>query len=61
MYRELGNSKVCMVAMRDAIERVVEEGKKPEGWRRSRTVMLPKKRKPTASDLRPNCTHRGVL
>ena len=53
MYKELGKSKVCVKTMRDGFERVMERGGEPEGWRESRTVMLPKSRKPTVSDLRP--------
>ena len=31
----------------------MEIGKAPESWKRSKTVMIPKKKKPKAKDFRP--------
>ena len=53
LYKELTSSGVSMRALREAMEKIVEEGGEPESWKKSRTVMIEKKRKPTAEDLRP--------
>ena len=53
MYKVLGESGECVEAMRRAMEKVLEEGGEPDSWRKSRTVMIEKNKKPTAYQLRP--------
>ena len=53
LYKALERSNVMMSALKEGIKRIVEEGGEPERWRESRTVMLPKKKRPTVADLRP--------
>ena len=51
--RKNQKSRVCVKTMRVGFERVIERRGEPKGWRKSRTVILSKSRKPTVYDLRP--------
>ena len=53
MYKVLEGSEVFVNAMVRGFQRVVETGDMPESWKRSRTVLIPKKSRPTVDQLRP--------
>ena len=53
MFRELRNSRPVVEIVRRAMEDILCGGREPDDWRQSRTVMLPKNRKPTVAELRP--------
>lgn len=53
MYKELIKDESTVEYIGNAMQRVMEEGGEPENWKESRTIMLPKVRKPTVADLRP--------
>jgi len=53
LYKELSKSQKFMSNMVESINRQLEEETIPNDWKKSKTVMLKKKKKPTARDLRP--------
>ena len=53
LYKALAGSEVVIEALERGFGRVLELGEVPEGWKRSRTVMMPKKKRPNVADLRP--------
>ena len=53
MYKEMGRSKVCLKGMTGVYNGVLEDGEIGDGWKRSRTVMVPKVRKPKVEQHRP--------
>ena len=53
LYKALERSEVVVGALKEGIEKIVTEGGEPDEWREYRTVMIPKKKKPTVGDLRP--------
>ena len=52
-YKILVGSEIVEEALERGYGRVLETGEVPESWKGSRTVMIPKKNKPMAADLRP--------
>ena len=52
MYKSLKDNEKLVIRLTEAYNAVLEEGTVPEKWKRSRTVMLPKTRKPTAKEHR---------
>ena len=53
MYKELLKSSISMDALCAGNLRILEGEGAPTSWKCSKTVMIPKKSKPTAIDLRP--------
>ena len=53
LYKELATSNISIRALRVAMEKVINEGGEPTSWKKSRTKMIEKKKKPTVEDLRP--------
>lgn len=53
LYIALLDSDICLEAMTEALNRIIEVGNVPHNWKESTTVMIEKKRKPTVKDLRP--------
>ena len=53
LYKALAGSEVVIESLERGFGRVLELEEVPEGWKRSRTVMIPKKKRPTEADLRP--------
>ena len=53
LCKVFAGSEVVIEALERGFGRVLELGEVPEGWKRSRTVMIPKKKRPTVTDLRP--------
>ena len=53
LYKELAKSAALTKVLVEELGAVLETGRVPEGWRESRTVMLPKTSKPKANELRP--------
>ena len=53
MYKALKNSKEGIVALTRCLKEEMKKREKPEGWKKSRTKLIPKKKKPTAKDFRP--------
>lgn len=53
IYRALGRNEICLNGMVEAYNRVLEEGEVEEEWKMSKTIMLPKEKKPNAKQHRP--------
>ena len=53
LYKVLAESNIVVGALREGTERILMDGGEPESWRESRTVMIPKKKRPSVSELRP--------
>ena len=53
IYKWMVNSEVCTEKIRLVINRVMEEGNVLKGWKTSRTIMVPKTKKPEPRDHRP--------
>ena len=53
LYKEVSSSIFCLGVMTDCLNKAVTEDKKPENRKSSRTILVPKKSKPTEKDLRP--------
>ena len=53
MYKELGKSTVLKEILILKLKEALEVGQIPDSWKESRTVMIPKIKKPKAKDLRP--------
>ena len=53
LFKELGKSEVCRKTMVKCYNNVLNEVKAPTSWTISKTIMIKKKRKPTARDFRP--------
>ena len=53
LYKMLKESRVVVRSLKEGMEKMLEDGEEPERWKESRTVMIPKKRRPTVTDLRP--------
>ena len=52
-FKEFYKSEILMEVFKEGMKEVMETGNVPRGWKESRTVMIPKVKKPKASDLRP--------
>ena len=53
LYKELANSELCIAKLTECFNTVLESETVPEEWKKSRTVLLEKKRRATVRDLRP--------
>ena len=53
LYRAVGKSNECIRILTSAFNILSKENRVPESWKESKTVMLPKIKKPTAKDHRP--------
>ena len=53
MYKVLEGSELFVRAMVMGLQRVIQTGEMPDSWKRSRTVLIPKKVRPTVEQLRP--------
>jgi hypothetical protein len=53
MVKSLTESPICMRAMTEGLNNVNRAGIPPESWKRSRTAMIPKVKKPQVSQMRP--------
>ena len=53
IYKWMSSSEVCTEKIKMAMNKVMEEGNVPKGWKTSRTVMVPKTKKPEPKDHRP--------
>ena len=53
IYKTLKDNEKLVIHLTKANNAVLEDGTVPEKWKRSRTVMIPKTRKPTAKEHRP--------
>ena len=65
MYIEMSKSDVCMDILVNCLNKELERREKPNSWKMSKTVMIPKKRKPEAKDLRPialtDCSYKILM
>ena len=50
IYKSLKDNEKFVIHLTEAYNAVLEEGTVPEKWKRSRTVIIPKTRKPTAKE-----------
>ena len=46
-------SEICLKIFEKCFNEIMETEKPPESWKRSKTVMIPKKKKPKVKDFRP--------
>ena len=53
LYKVMLGSQICLTTLVKCFERELEIKEKPKGWKKSRTKMVEKKRRPMAKDLRP--------
>ena len=53
IYKWMASSEVCTKKTRMAMNKVMEEGIVPKGWKKSKTVMIPKTKKSEPKDHRP--------
>ena len=53
LYSEMAKSEKCLSALTRCMNNELNKKSKPQSWKKSRTVLLEKKRKPTARDFRP--------
>ena len=53
LYKIIGNSKKCLEIITKCLNNELKRTDKPNEWKISKTILLEKKRKPTAKDLRP--------
>ena len=53
IYRWMIGSERCIEALKQTFQKVLSEGKPLEKWRKSKTVMVPKVKKPTIVQFRP--------
>ena len=53
LYKELGKSEYCTEIMTRVFEKQYHSEEIPEDWKESKTILIAKKKKPTAKDFRP--------
>ncbi|XP_068250211.1 uncharacterized protein [Palaemon carinicauda] len=53
LYKTLANDSKCLEIMTKCLQNETEEKNKPEKWKKSKTKMIKKVKKPTVKDLRP--------
>ena len=53
LYKELGKSEICRRIMTDDNNKILEGGDIPEGWKKTRTKLIKKVKKPRPKDHRP--------
>jgi hypothetical protein len=53
LLKSLAESPICIRGIREGLNRVNREGRPPDSWKRSKTSMIPKTKKPTVTQMRP--------
>ncbi|XP_068224647.1 uncharacterized protein [Palaemon carinicauda] len=53
LYKTIANDKKCLEIVTKCLQNETEEKNKPEKWKKSKTKMIKKVKKPTLKDLRP--------
>ena len=53
VYKWLGDSQVSLSRITEAMNGVIANGRIPEHWKKSKTVLIPKKHKRKCTQLRP--------
>ena len=53
IYKWLGDSQITVRNLTDGMNGVISNGTIPEHWKKSKTVLIPKKNKPNCTHLRP--------
>ena len=53
LYKWMSESRVCICVITRSLNDLIGRGEIPEHWKQSKTVLIPKKSKPKASELRP--------
>ena len=53
IYKSLKDSEKFVIHLTEAYNAVLEDGTVLEKWKRSRRIMIPKTKKPTAKEHRP--------
>ena len=53
VYKWIGEDRYCIESLTQSFNRVMESGTPPSKWKKSSTVLIPQKRKPTGKELRP--------
>ena len=53
VYKELGESGICRRVMTEGYNRILDGGEIPEGWKKTRTKLIKKVKRPRPKDHRP--------
>ena len=53
LYKELINDRRAIEKLTASYKKVLEEKQEPTKWEKSKTIMIPKKNRPTETELRP--------
>ena len=53
LYKAMEKSELCLLTLTECLRTELKEREKPSEWKKSKTKMIGKKKKPTAKDLRP--------
>ena len=53
LYKELINDRRAIEKLRVSYKKVLEEKQEPTEWKKSKTIMIPKKNRTTETELRP--------
>ena len=53
MIIAMEQNETCKTALLDALNEVLETNNIPQGWKHSKTTLIPKHQKPTVKDFRP--------
>ena len=53
VYKWMMESEICLKIFEKCFNEIMETGKPPESCKRSKTVMIPKKKEPKVKDFRP--------
>ena len=51
VYKWMMESEICLKIFEKCFNEIMETGKPPESWKRSKTVMIPKEKKPKVKDF----------
>ena len=52
-YSVLEQSEICVITLRNIMQNIMDNNIEVDSWKKSRTTMIPKVKKPTAAQLRP--------
>ena len=54
-FKWLSESRTSITSITSSFNKIVNDRSIPENWKKSKTVLVPKKARPTKSELRPIC------
>ena len=53
IYKWMADSNVCLELFTHCVNKLMRDGRPPTDWKKSSTILIPKKEKPTSKELRP--------